>query len=193
METYLLTLISILNEMKSFSTLSVLSLLSLVLPLLFLCSLCIFLILSIVAYYQSFPSIDNDKLVALRVFFEGVKDRKYAKSNGIMFLFVRILSVFVVMALEDVVYHGKVGAFVVVQLLYAMFLVIVRPFEKVKDNIIESINQIIFFVLSIPLIHLNHENEWRDTYEETYITVLMFGPLIGGLVTLIDLSKEVIK
>ena len=68
-----------------------------------------------------------------------------------------------------------------------------RPFEKVKDNIIESINQTIFLALALPLIHLKNESKWENAYEDIYIIVLMISPITGSLVTLIDLFNEIFK
>jgi len=112
-------------------------------------------------------------------YFADLRDAKYAKTNSILFMTIRIISVFLVIFTKDIFYKFKVALFILIHLVYTLFFVGVRPFTTVKHNLIESLNQIIFLILSVPLIHLRLKKNWKDSYEDIYLGILTFGPMLG--------------
>jgi len=92
---------------------------------------------------------------------------------------IRMISVFLIIFTKDMVYEAKVALFTFTHFVYTIFFVGVRPFTTVKHNLIESLNQIIFFILSIPLFHLRFKKNWKDSYEDIYLGILTCGPLLG--------------
>ena len=193
MEIFLFVNISIQSELKMFDLSSSVTIVSIVFWILFTLCILTFFIFSIIVYYWSFPSISKEKLWIWMEFFADLRDAKYAKMNSVLFMAIRMISVFIIIFTKDIAYKLKVASFIIIHFIYTIFFVGVRPFTTVKHNLIESLNQIIFFILSIPLIHLRSKKDWKNLYEDIYLGTLIAGPIIGWWVILTDFFINLYK
>jgi len=84
----------------------------------------------------------------------------------------------------------NIGLFVSVQIVYLISLIVLRPLESMKDNIIEIMNEIWFSILAGGLAYLHHEKAWNEIFETIYYYVLISNSL---MVTIIVMSKYFIS
>jgi len=189
METFMFVNLSIFAEMKLMNVRTTVEIVSLVVWLMFAIGSLIFFIISALLTL----STDLDKIWMFKEFFEGIKYTKFSKTTSTNFMLIRSLSVLLIVFMQDFIYLLKTGVFAFIHLIYTIFFITVRPFEKTKDNIIEILNQTTFFVLALPLIYLEKENDWKDSYEEIYLAILMTSPMISSIVIFIDCIKEIWK
>ena len=72
--------------------------------------------------------------------FSGLKDNKVAKLYFSGFILRRLFSVAIVVMTQPLPLMVRISLFASVQVMVTSFTLIVRPFESVKDNMIEAIN-----------------------------------------------------
>ena len=72
----------------------------------------------------------------------------------------------------------------VMQLWYMTYIIILRPYENVKNNIIETLNEIFFSILLIWLIFINSEKDWSFIATQIYMWVIASNSIITFLLTL---------
>jgi hypothetical protein len=68
-----------------------------------------------------------------------------------------------------------------------------RPFSSQKDNIIDTINEIIFSIFSIILIGLNKEKDWNDALVRTFMYLVLGNTLIIFFILTVALVIQVKK
>ncbi|CAI2381084.1 unnamed protein product [Moneuplotes crassus] len=150
------------------------------------------LLLSLYMYAKSFPEVDNEKYWTCKEFFNGVRSQKYSNFYSTIFLLVRLMLISLIIFGKTMSPFYRATAFYSINILYGVYLLIIRPFENPQDNMIENINQILFCCLTIPLSWLNIKSDWTAFYETLYISILTSSPLIGSLISLIFLFKSII-
>ena len=80
-------------------------------------------------------------------FINGFKETKKARLYFSFFMLRRLLSVILLIAAQEMWYGLKLILFVAIHFTVMIYVIIIRPFEKVKDNIIEVTNEIWYSVL----------------------------------------------
>ena len=152
----------------------------------FLGTLLILFIWEVLLLYCKNP-INSGKVWKYQELFEGLKNKKVARLNSFVFISVRLWSILLIVLCSNT--HIKIILFILVNVFYWGYLILFRPFEEVKDNITEGINQILFLVLTLPLIFLTKEQEWNIIYVNIYLYMMLMGPWIGSIISFIDLIK----
>ncbi|CAI2372191.1 unnamed protein product [Moneuplotes crassus] len=152
-----------------------------------------FYILSFYMYKKSFQQQNEVEPSMCEEFFNGIKMKKYSKLYAILFLSLRLSLCSVVIFGKSMNTSRKSTLFYLLNISYWIFLFLIRPCAKLQDNILEVINQLLFCSLSVPLTWLNTENSWTTFYEGFYTSVLMASPIIGCLVCLIFMGKEILS
>ena len=75
-----------------------------------------------------------------------------------------------------------IGVLTILQLCYTIFIIIQRPFEETKWNIIEIVNELYFFILFGSLIHLNSIEKWSFIITRVYIWVIVSNNMVAFLI-----------
>jgi hypothetical protein len=70
------------------------------------------------------------------------------------------------------------------QLLHFCYIIVIRPFSTVKDNLIEVFNEIIFTFMLFGFIYLNREERWEHIFTDAYVYLIMAPGMFMILVTL---------
>jgi hypothetical protein len=73
------------------------------------------------------------------------------------------------------------------------FILIARPFDTTKGNVIEIVNELIYTVLSLSLFYLNNKSAWQKSLQYVYIALIISCSAITGLITFVDLIFKAIK
>jgi hypothetical protein len=93
---------------------------------------------------------------------------------------VEIFGVFrlqVINGLENLPLSQYLAGATILQLIHIFLIVLIRPFEKVKDNIIEIVNEVGFTLLMGGIIHFKEKSIWNRTAISVYIYLMIFPAL----------------
>jgi hypothetical protein len=81
----------------------------------------------------------------------------------------RSIFVFIVICGQLMPVNAKLILMLIVQALNFIYFVIVRPFEKIVDNLIEVVNDIYFIILLGVLFTLKDKSDWTLGNEKLYL------------------------
>ena len=90
-----------------------------------------------------------------REFFSWMKSSKISKLYFSTFLLRRIIWVWIVVMLNRTSRYLQTAVFAIPNIIWLIYSVSVRPFELIKDNIIEVFNDFTFGFFSILMIYFN--------------------------------------
>ena len=124
-------------------------------------------------------------------FFNGLKDNLKSRLYPAIFMLQRIMSSVILIVFMNIKYEIKLSLFAAVQVIIAVYLILVRPYALVKDLIMEVYSQIIFSVLSWLLIYFKSESEWNTLINWIFMTPIMFSSLLSTIISLIDLGIKI--
>ena len=96
--------------------------------------------------------------------FAGIRMDKVRKLSVWVMLLRRAVFVVLLISLMSIPSRILIWTLAIIQVIYTVFVFIVRPFIEHKNNIIECINETYFSILLIALIFLNSEGDWNQTY-----------------------------
>ncbi|CAI2379004.1 unnamed protein product [Moneuplotes crassus] len=190
-EGLLLNSVSIFQELRIFNTNAAKNMVSLALCFGLMMSVIILMALSVAVFIKSRSVLNLDEIETAKEFFSGIKDEHYAKMNTSIFMCVRVLSVIILIILKDIPYEVKSGLFCIIHCGYFFYLLIVRPYQSTKDNLIETILQLNISMLALPLTVLNSSDRWSDNLITAYTFLLFAGPAIACLISFGDMIKSV--
>ena len=114
--------------------------------------------------------------------FDGTKDTKYSKCYSFMFIMRKALIIMFMLFLPNLNIIIKVGFFVLIQSLYYLYLVLVRPLEKVKDNLIGFFNETLMLLLASMLFKYNKEPDWTSSSKMVFFMSISIVNLIVSII-----------
>jgi hypothetical protein len=193
LESYLIVLLSTVSEIKEFDHSTGFKIFSLVFALIFGVMLTVSIAITILENIKAYPSCDIKRQWYFREIFNGLKNNAPSRMCKVVFIVVRIWFVMIVVVLSDLPVICKTIIFSFVQLASFIYIVIFRPFESKKDSIIEISNQFIFLVAASLLIHFDTKSEWSSGITTFYVYLILVGPMIGTVISLVDLIVVIYK
>ena len=117
--------------------------------------------------------------------YDGIKDNTASKLFIFIFILRRFLMVAVIVFMRNANIWARCICFALIQITVLIYTIIVRPFEKIKDNLIEFVNEITFTILCVFIIICNDESRWVSSLDTILIYFLMFvGLLIGAIISI---------
>jgi len=150
-----------------------------------ICLGCLFLAFYI--FYKSWRFFDIDKRTRLEEYLAGIRNNKYARFYPFMALFRRTLMIAWLIFCSDLdPFYLSLGI-ATIQGFYFSALVLIRPFEKTENNIIEMVNEIIYSTLVIICVFLDTKKEWSSTMNTVYTRIILSNSM---LITVIMISKH---
>ena len=177
LETNQLLLISSINEIYLFNTNETLRIVSLVIAFV---GLYVCIMLFAFVFYLTFSSYKTEEEghSKLGEFFAGLKLQK--KFRIYILLLIARRAIFVVVLVTLVTFTSKTITWIlsVLQMIYVLSLIFLRPFEEAKGNLIEIINEIYVFALLSPLIFLTVESKWVDPISSIYMWTLSSNSMV---------------
>jgi hypothetical protein len=126
-------------------------------------------------------------------FFSGLKPTRAAQLYFSTFILRRFLSVFIIVPGELMSLFARVVLFAGIHAGVFVFTIAVRPFQRVKDNIIEAINDLSFGVLTCMLVYYNSEEAWNYTVANTVIYSMLGMSLLTTSIQLVFLIHSSVK
>jgi hypothetical protein len=193
LEAYVFICLSTISELNEFDISTGFKTFSLSMGFMF--ALCLLVMIGLSIFHLIVSSKTGSSLSEwyFREFTAGMKPNIQSKIYTLLFMLIRIAFVSILIVFSELPVFVKSILFTFLQLSLTVYLIIVRPFENVKDSILEICNQIIFLVAVGCLIHFDTKPEWGRAMEKFYLYLIMAGPLIGTVISLIDLGIKIVK
>ena len=126
--------------------------------------------------------IDENSHNKLEEFFADLKLNKKSRCYIVAFLLRRLIYATVMITLASSVSFKVINIIASAQLLYFIYLAILRPFEESKSNIVEIINELFLFIIFCPLVFLRTKNNWNPTKISLYVWVIFSNSVVIFLI-----------
>ena len=121
--------------------------------------------------------------------FSGLKSSDMARVYNIINFARRWLLIVLAFTTQKQPFYGNV-AFGLLQTVYAGIAIAFCSFEAVKDNILTTVNEIIFTLMSLALIIVHKEEDWDEVYKHIAVYLIMANILIITAVSIGDLAIQ---
>jgi hypothetical protein len=131
------------------------------------------LCLSLCQWIKSYKKDIFEKQIYFREYFSGIKDEWIPRAYSSTFLLKRFFLCLIVIVFSFATQMIRISLFCGIQVLSCCFVLIIRPFNTIKINIVEIINEVIFSVLSLLLLYLNKESRWEKYLQYIYIGLII--------------------
>ena len=140
--------------------------------------ICYIFIMLLVAYL-TFSNYRQDikEHNKLEEFFNCLEENK--KSRFWIWLLLLRRTLFVVLLVTWASFPSRqiLGVLIFLQVLYYGWLIYVRPYKEIKENIIELLNEAYFITIIVVLIFFNTENDWTQFKINTIIPCANFNKI----------------
>jgi cysteine-rich repeat protein len=167
-------LISSLSEIYAFNIESTPHLVSLCLACLVLLLLATFFLISARFWYERVTQLNYESDTWFRELFSGLKKTKFGTSYNLLILLRRTYLIsWIIWCRSMPLILYLIGA-TLLQLMHACLIAIIRPFEKVKDNIVEIVNEFLFTVLMGGIVYFHKKSIWSKSSISAYLYLMMF-------------------
>ena len=81
--------------------------------------------------------------------------------------------------------------FVVLQIVYIITLIIIRPFHENINNISKQINEILFLIILASLFYFRNQSKWNSIVEIAFIGIILSNSLIVSGIYLVYSIKNI--
>ena len=136
---------------------------------------------------KAHPKLNIKKQFYFVEFFSGLKNKTASRIYPAVFLGQRILSWLIVIVLGSLRITILMVILSVIQSLSLLYLLIVRPNEKIKDLVSECMSQGIMTFFWWMLIYFNTKDQWNSVINWVFIGTLMASTVVSTLIAFIDL------
>ena len=119
-------------------------------------------------------------------FFSGLKNKTLSRLLPAIFMWQRIISSSLLILFVDLNLAIKMSIITFIQALNLVYLIAVRPYELIKDLILETMSQAIMTFFSWVLIYFNSVDKSTLFLNWLFIGTLMLSSLISTLISFID-------
>ena len=114
---------------------------------------------------------------------DGMKPKWICRSYSFVFLVRRVIFGTILFFFDFVDAFQRVIMLTSIQLVYMLYIMILRPHDSVKENLIDVINEVLYLYFLGFLLHFNTEKNWDNTTTETYFWILMANNFILIFIT----------
>ena len=173
LETYLLFWLVEFSEIHYQKIKGIQNLKSTVISYWILFLMIMFILLTFWQWIKSRTTEDLEKLKFFKVLVDGMKPKWIWRAYWLLFLIRRTLFLAIIFLIDDLEMIGKVILFVIIQVFYLGYIVIVRPQDSLKENINDFINEVFYFYFISFLLYFNNEERWNDNITEIYFWIMM--------------------
>ena len=190
LEANIFIMLTSLSEIKAWNTTSVSKIASLINAIIWELFWIALFILTFVHWMYN-RKLDNiDHYMPLKAFFNGLKNQVKARLYSTILLLRRIfLTTFLIIG-SSISSLGIIIPMMIVQFVYLSLFIIVRPYNWVKDNVLEITNEVYYFVMITLLVHFNSDSRWTGTAETLYFCLIVANSIT---IVLIMISKILIN
>ena len=130
------------------------------------------LLLIILSLILSANGDQNERSNKFNEFFEGIKENKLQRLYVFLLLFRRVIFVSILISLTFLKSIFIVAGLSLLQLIYLIWVIMLRPYIECKDNVVEIINEFYFTALLLSLLHFDSLDKWSKVLTDAYIWII---------------------
>ena len=176
-EIYLILMLGSLNELYFSDFGNIGKIISYVTSIILILLLLGILLISYISAKKAADINFDAKKTYFSEFTMGTKEKFTSKINNFLYLLKILFSVAWIVFSISCNNFLRILIFCIIQLIFALIKTVVRPFEEIKENIIEILNDWIYFcICSIILVHYDSK-DW-GIFEGTVVTIMTLNSII---------------
>ena len=130
----------------------------------------------------------EDEPTLLREIYKGLKDGKLAQLYFVVSTTRRLLLIAVLILLQTMHFYAKMCMLMIIQISYLIYLLAVRPFESIRDNLIEILNELIILFISLILTIYSSESAWTGSIDSIVINTSLFNNIMILVIIVLALT-----
>ena len=188
-ESFLFLSISSTQELSKHRTNSTSEIISFWFSLAVLLFLWLTSILLMACHSKSMNSEFNIRKFWIKEFYEGFKMTHFSKLYFFVFTVRRIVLTSWIFFGDSLSKTARVCVFAALQLPSLSYTIMCRPYSETKENLWETINEIIYFLLCLFLWFVNSESTWTATKAYIVIWALTINSLVIMLIIYVLMVK----
>jgi cysteine-rich repeat protein len=137
-------------------------------------SLLLFFIFGVYLWMQRIHDDNEGSSSKFAEMFNGLKTNKYCMSFNLIHILRRTIFIVWIIWFQWIQRSYFLIGVSVIQILYVSVVIAIRPFNRVKDNIIEITNELVFFMLLFGLNIFKDKEKWDEISRNVYGYLIMF-------------------
>ena len=192
-QSFLLILFSSFSEAYELKVDTTAQIISFSINIIFLIFISLFMMWCIWQVKKAHPVINPLKQFYFTEFFIELKHTSLSRLNPIVFLGQRIISWFLVIFCAKLSLTTKLSILMIIQFIHLAYLLVGRPFEKIKNLIYEWISQILVVLFSSILIKYGTKSEWNEAIDAILFAIVICATSLLTIMNIIDLIITIIK
>ena len=169
-EVYQYLLISSISEIKSFTADSISDILSFSIAVVVVLFWLAFLVFSLIL---SWKTSDEEVNSNIKEFFEGLKEAKICKLFNTLSLLKTLFYVTILVTVSKYSSFSVILTVVITQWSIIAFLIFVKPYKDLKNNVIEVINQLYILTFFWWLFYFNSSERWNDVASSIFVWLII--------------------
>ena len=158
-------LLSSLSEIKSWKGSSTKNIVSLWIAFICIFSCIGLIVLAFVNWIQKRNIETTESYSPFKEFFSGLKDKSFPRLYLTILLLRRLIFVVLLVIGSSIDSLGLIIPMIWLQIGYLCSMVFVRPYKSTKNNLLEIVNEVYYFILITILSHFNSTSRWIQTVE----------------------------
>ena len=186
-------MLSSFSELHAWNTSSTSKIISLIFSAILSWACVGFILLTLInwAKLKDVQSLDN--YIPLKELLGGQRHSRCSRLYSTVLLTRRAIFVILLIFGSSLNNISLVVPMIIIQLIYMLYLVIVRPFKLVKDNLIEITNECFYCLLLCLLSYYNTENRWIAVIENIYFLLIVLNSAVIISIMMSKLNEFVLS
>ena len=165
------------SEIKEWKITTTSNIISLIIAIIWYLFCVFFIVLSFLFWMKHKNKEINDEYMAFKEFINGIKNKSATKIYSTIFLLRRTLFVSLLIFGNSLSNILLIILMIVFQIAYLVAIIITRPFNETKNNIIEIANEWYYLVLVSLLSYFNSPDRWSEIIESVYLYIIIANSL----------------
>lgn len=115
-------------------------------------------------------------------YYADIKNKRWTRLYTSLLLARRLLFVFIIILLGFIGGQNVLIILLVVQVFYLVALIILRPFDEVKNNIVEITNEAFYFLFVILMLALDSEDKWTGAMTKFFLSLMTANTIVISVI-----------
>jgi hypothetical protein len=185
-------LLSSVKELDAFEFENAASSFSTVVALGVFIAFCIFILVALLYNVLAMKYFEQGKEFVFMEFFSGIKNSPIAMTFTPVHLLRKVIFISIILFISA---GDRITAYAVIltlQVVYCVFVMIIRPFRNLYDNLILMVNEVFIAAYIIIIVGLDFYNEWTDLAAELFLFTIVLNFLIVLGLLVANLIKSIL-
>ena len=178
METSQFIVICAVNDIYSSQTSDFKLLFSFITSIFFLLLALFLILVGFIEWWRFKNGFDDNHHIYFKEYFNGIRNNSVVRIYTALVLTRRLLIVTFLITWSSLssIYLMQIVA--IIQFIYLLGIIVLRPFQEIRNNWIEIVNEVYFFVMVIYISNYSTSDRWTDTAVDIFLYLILTNSLI---------------